>query len=62
MPGERVEIIAPAAAAAHSEAWRRLSVDALEANVAAFSIPYIEAIAAYYDHYADRPHGGREFP
>lgn len=33
MPGERVEIVAPAAAAANAEAWRALSARALEANV-----------------------------
>ena len=33
MPGDRVEIIAADAAAAHIEAWRGLSARALEANV-----------------------------
>jgi CelD/BcsL family acetyltransferase involved in cellulose biosynthesis len=44
MPGERVEIIAPDAAAARGEAWRRLSASALEANVFAEPVFVLNAL------------------
>jgi CelD/BcsL family acetyltransferase involved in cellulose biosynthesis len=44
MPGDRVEIIAADAAAAHIEAWRGLSARALEANVFAEPVFILNAL------------------